>query len=337
MTVAGIINYSKEVAGGGSLCTVGNSAVSSGFNIGDVTVTEADADEILNNVAALDEAIFNANVKAALATAKATFEANKTLDNYNALNNALIEAQESVNLYKKLDEAISNIETWSEDTRTDVAASYRSDYTNGVYEDSYTVEDIYTNYQFDQIQALAADANATDYTSVILNPSFETGDLTGWNANKSNDTGVKKSNNATYSFSNSDDANIFNSWGGSNELFIKQTIENLPEGTYKLSAVLAGFKGESLVLSANNVSKTLVVEENKAVGYETFVIFKLTKAGNVTIKASNTKSQSTSDASFIKCDNFRLMWMHSPSWLRQKPLTRMLLISRQMLLQRLMH
>ena len=277
------------------------------YRIGDVIVTEADANKILADVAKLDEAIYNAGLKSALSTAKNTFEANKTLDNYNALNEALIAAQESVTLYEELDAAIKNCESWCAGSEvTTVAYGLRQQYTNGTFNRDKTVNDIYSDYQEGQIQALS-DADASDYTSVILNPSFETGDLTGWGANKSNDTGVKNCNDeASYSFSNRDRANIFNSWGGSNELYITQTIPELRAGTYKLSAVLAGFKGESLVLSANDDSKTLIVEGDKTVGYETFVIFKLTEAGAVTIKASNTKSQSTSDASFIKCDNFRL-------------------------------
>ena len=300
------INFSVGVttstggSGNGAKLWIDNFLV---YRIGDVIVTDADANDIISKVTALDESVYNADEKSALATAKATFEGSKTLDNYNALNTALVTAQASVAAYKTLKTAITNVEEWS---ATAATTAIRSKYTNGEYADDVTAADIYEAYQAAEIAALAADSKI-DYTSVILNHSFETGDMTGWGATSRNDTGVKEQSNGTYSISNDVDGSyLFNSWGGSAENDVYQTIKNLPAGTYTLSALLAGFKGEKLILAANETTNSVTVAGDKTTGYTVNVVFTLADAADVVIKASSTKSQEGSDASFIKADNFRL-------------------------------
>lgn len=154
-----------------------------------------------------------------------------------------------------------------------------------------------------------------DMTGLITNPSFETGDLTGWNAPGRNDTGAKENSDNTYKISNGDAVDrdwLFNSWGGTEENSVSQTI-SLPKGTYRLSALLAGFNGETLTLSAGGQSSNVVVAGDKTYGYTVSVTFTLTETSNVTIKASNKKSQQASDASFIKADNFRLTYLGEPA------------------------
>ena len=154
-----------------------------------------------------------------------------------------------------------------------------------------------------------------DMTSRIINPSFETGALTPWSAETRNDTGVKDQSNGTYSITQGDPVDgqkLFNSWGGTAENSVSQTI-SLSKGTYRLSALLAGFNGETLTLSAGGQSSNVVVAGDKTYGYTVSVKFTLTETSDVTIKASNTKSQSTSDASFIKADHFRLAYLGEPA------------------------
>ena len=277
------------------------------YRIGDVIVSETDASTIISSVEALDEAVYNATDKSALASAKETFVANKTLDNYNALNAALVTAQNSVTVYTALDAAITKVEGWTSNVNT-VTTPMRTKYTNGTYSDETTAADIYSEYQAAELAALAT-AEATDYTSAILNASFETGDMTGWSAEIRNDTGVKQQSNGTYSINSGDAVDgsyLFNSWGGTAENNVYQTIKNLPAGTYTLSALVAGFNGESLVLAANSKTATVTVAGDKTVGYTANVVFTLDVVADVIIKACNTKSQESSDASFIKADNFRL-------------------------------
>ena len=279
------------------------------YRIGDVTVTEADAEDIINNVADLDEAIYNANVKAALATAKDAFEADKTLDNYNALSEALIAAQESVTLYEEFDAALTNMEAWSEESGTNVVECYRADYNDGIldeYDNLSTVGDLYTMYQIDQVKKLAQ-ANATDYTSAIINPGFETGDGIGWEYNNSNDTRITLFENNAYAFEGAQGDFIFNTWGGSTKLYIMQTIPGLPAGTYQLSAVLAGYDGADIILSANDFTKTLTAEGGESKGYETSLIFTLDEPTDVDIMVTNQ-----ANISFFKCDEFKLTVYEEP-------------------------
>ena len=293
------VTTSTSGSGNGAKLWIDNVIV---YRIGDIIMDDEAANAIIALVEALDEAVYNATDKSALADAKATFSGNKTLDNYNALNDALVDAQASVATYAKLDAAITNAEGW---TATTVVQNIRTKYTSGTYSNETTAADIYEEYQAAEIVALKA-ASATDYTSVILNPSFETGDMTGWSAEGRYDTGVKLNSNTTYTTSGVDGSYLFNSWGGAAENNVYQTIKGLPEGTYTLSALLAGFTGETLVLAANSETTSVTVKGDKTTGNKVNVVFTLDQDGDVVIKASNTKSQTTSDASFIKADNFTL-------------------------------
>ena len=274
------------------------------YRIGEVVVTDADANAILENVAKLDGKAYNTTEKNDLAAKKSVFENNKTLDNYNALSAALVTAQNSVAVYEALNTAITNVEGWTSD-KTAVTAPIRSKYTNGEYNDETKAEDIYTEYQVAELAALV-NADADDYTSAIINPSFETNDMTGWSAESRNDTGVKANSNGTYTTSGVDGNYLFNSWGGTAENNVYQTIKALPAGTYTLTALVAGFNGEKLVIAANDNTNEVTVAGDKTVGYTAAVEFILDNAADVVIKVSNTKSQDGSDASFIKADNFKL-------------------------------
>lgn len=299
------VTTSTSGSGNGAKLWIDNILV---YRIGDIIMTDAEAEAILDEVEALDDAVYNAEKKSALATAKNNFENSKTLDNYNALNTALADAKASIKVYKDIDKALTNAEAW---TATESTTALRAKYTNGEYSDETTAANIYEEYQAAEMAALTA-ASATDYTSVILNHSFETNDMTGWEAESRSDTGVKQNSNATYTTSNVDGDYLFNSWGGTAENNVYQTIKNMPAGTYQLSAVLAGFNGETLVLSANDQTESIVVESDKTTGYTVNLIFTLTETTDVTIKASNTKGTDSSDASFIKADNFTLKAYSDP-------------------------
>lgn len=78
----------------------------------------------------------------------------------------------------------------------------------------------------------------TDITnSYLKNPGFETGDLTGWTTESSNDTGVKDANNDTYKAQGSEGNKLFNTWSDGKAL--TQNIGKLNAGVYELSAMLA--------------------------------------------------------------------------------------------------
>ena len=78
----------------------------------------------------------------------------------------------------------------------------------------------------------------TDLTNSYLNnPGFETGDLTGWTTESSDDTGVKDATDATYKAQGSEGKKLFNTWPDGKAL--TQNIGKLNAGVYELSAMLA--------------------------------------------------------------------------------------------------
>lgn len=80
--------------------------------------------------------------------------------------------------------------------------------------------------------------NPIDVTSTyIKNAGFESGDLTSWTTEQSNDTGVKDAKDATYKTQGSEGNNLFNTWSDGKAL--TQNIGKLNAGIYELSAMLA--------------------------------------------------------------------------------------------------
>ena len=84
----------------------------------------------------------------------------------------------------------------------------------------------------------ANSTNPIDVTSTyIKNAGFESGDLTGWTTEQSNDTGVKDAKDATYKTQGSEGNKLFNTWSDGKAL--TQNIGKLNAGIYELSAMLA--------------------------------------------------------------------------------------------------
>lgn len=106
--------------------------------------------------------------------------------------------------------------------------------------------------------------NPIDVTSYIKNAGFETGDLTGWTTEQSNDTGVKDANNETYKAQGSEGKKLFNTWADGKAL--TQNIGKLEAGVYELSAMLAtgdnpNSKG-TVYLTVNDTKSAGMVSRN---------------------------------------------------------------------------
>lgn len=151
-----------------------------------------------------------------------------------------------------------------------------------------------------------------DMTSRISNPSFETDDdghfgATGWTLEEgaSNDTKVHLNSNATYTMTKVDGAKLFNTWNGDNRgYYISQTLNNIPAGVYKLTAVMAAHEGQTLQLIANDeTGEAASVNKETGVNMTTYVT--LASPGDLEIKAK------TAANAFYKVDNFRLTYIAS--------------------------
>ena len=171
----------------------------------------------------------------------------------------------------------------------------------------------------------AINSGKGDVTSLIVNPSFETGDLTGWTVGEATDLGVKSTSDATYAISNSDQNYMFYAYSGddSHTSYVKQTIKGIPNGLYELKAVLASFgtvdyktHDYHIYLIGNSYHNSVAAVGGKTVGQEATLYF-LVEDGSATIGAvgGNKGGGSTFihywpwEGCFFKADNFRLKYI----------------------------
>ena len=146
-----------------------------------------------------------------------------------------------------------------------------------------------------------------DYTGYITNPSFETGDLTGWTVASSSDTGVRSTTKDTYVMSNSHGDYLFNTWWKGNP--ITQTTQVLPAGTYTLSAVVASDNGARIFMVVDGDHSSYVDPADKGTGVTLSHTFTLDTDRAVTIGivgGTDSKEYTADGYYWYKVDNFRL-------------------------------
>ncbi len=147
-------------------------------------------------------------------------------------------------------------------------------------------------------KAEAKEGYLFNVSNVIVNPSFETGDLTGWEVKAGSDTGVKKNSDATYTMEGCNGDYLFNTWGGSG-LYISQVVKGLPAGTYSLHAVVATDAAVLFEMSAGDNTVTYR-GSNKATGYDMALGNFEHKGGDLLIKVAAVGD------GWFKVDNFRI-------------------------------
>ena len=154
----------------------------------------------------------------------------------------------------------------------------------------------------------ATDADPVICTSLIENPSFETGDFTGWTYNTAatGDTKIVGAADEKYVVENAEGNYLFNTWNASPvDFYVTQTVADLKPGTYELTALVASDKGNKITVSVNNdVVETEMLEE-KNIGTDVSVIFAVAEGESAVIKVSS--------ASWFKADDFRLQYFGTNS------------------------
>lgn len=211
-------------------------------------------------------------------------------------------------------EDYSNVE--NEAQRTALTTAIATATTNG--NNATTVAELTSAYntleaarQTFVLVAYPTSGNSYEMTFKIANPSFETGDLTGWTiVQPSSDTGVKANSNATYATTGTHGNYLFNTyWQG---VPIKQTLTNLPSGTYTLTAAVAS-DGCTVYLTADSEHSAGLNVTDKTTFVDTSIEFICTD-GEVTIGAvggadgdANAHKEFTENGYWwYKADNFRL-------------------------------
>lgn len=251
-------------------------------------------------------------------------DGNKAFKLLNELINNIDKAKASIEAYKKLSDAkdtfaaIFDETTAAEDVvaaATSVFNEIDSKFSSNAYTDE-EIDAVIETIKFHSTKlrlpvdiAEASEENPKEITSVIENNSFE--DVAtdndgntkptakGWTFSKGDDTGVKDNSESTYAVENADGSYIFNTWkGAAFDYYVSQKIYGLPEGTYKLSAILASDKGNKITLSGNEQSETFEMENAKEIGVVESILFLVKEGDVVEVKASST--------SWFKVDNFTL-------------------------------
>ena len=270
----------------------------------------------------LVEGKMNATVAAAQTAAKDAYDANPTVANYNTLVDAIAAAQASKAAYEHLGAAITKIDaalaaaTTATVTDDEAYQTIKTAYNDGTIENANIQTNI--NNAYNAVIAIIKSQTATsaDFTLAIKNQSFEYGDMTGWTATASSDTGVRETSNATYAATGTDGYYLFNTWWQGVPL--TQAVTNLPNGQYTLTASVSS-DGATIYLIANGEHNDGIETggdkyPSSNVMQETTFTF-LVKDGTATIgvvggangTAGEHKDYVAEGYWWYKADNFRLV------------------------------
>lgn len=251
--------------------------------------------------------------------ALATGEGKPMFDALAAILAAKNKVDASVAIYatlaEKSNELAEAFETYKESKYYDDASALWMEVNAAIEDGAYTdeeaeaktaeIKDMLVKLSIPDVTG-ASDDNPIEMTAMIVNNSFETGDLTGWTKNDkaTGDTGAKENSNGTYTISNAVGSYVFNTWNGSavdGGFYVEQTVKYLPEGTYGLMALVATDAGNEITLYAgeDNVTSTIETPKGEATQYTVY----FTTVGEESSVKIGVKS-----STWFKADNFELFY-----------------------------
>ena len=274
----------------------------------------------------LVEGKMNADVAAEQTAAESAYKNNPSPATYQALMDAIAAAQASAKAYEDMTAAITKIDAALEAATSATASAeayntIKSAYNEGSIADADIMTKVAEAYNAVIPVIKSQTAAQADFTLAIQNQSFEYGNMTGWTAASSSDTGVRETSNATYATTGSDGKYLFNTWWQG--VPITQAITNLPNGEYTLTVSVAS-DGATIYLLANGehnegieTYETTDAEQgqySKDTFQEATFTF-LVKDGNATIgvvggangTAGEHKDYVEAGYWWYKADNFRLV------------------------------
>ncbi|MBR5964080.1 MAG: dockerin type I repeat-containing protein [Bacteroidaceae bacterium] len=163
----------------------------------------------------------------------------------------------------------------------------------------------------------ASSSNLVDATWLITNPSFETGDITGWTMTPPEeiadgiDIGVR---DHSYPLSGKEGGYLGNSWCWWSGVAIEQTIGDVPDGIYEISGVVATWEGYTVNFYAND-AKTSVSGQGDGVGIRLSHSLTVGPGRRIVVGASRTdvdwwspgrENEQNNRIGFLKLDDVRL-------------------------------
>ena len=117
-------------------------------------------------------------------------------------------------------------------------------------------------------QLLTATAgNPVDATWMIINPSFETGDTTGWRL-QYKDADNNEFNTRDYGMTGKEGGYLMNVYQWWNDHSVSQIVENVPSGNYTLSGVLCSWEDRTATLTGAT-SKSYVTATAQGINDQT--------------------------------------------------------------------
>lgn len=227
----------------------------------------------------LDNAKMNSSVKSALQTAYDTYnqtysDVDELLAAIAAMQEAITPAQSSAAVYNNISTAISTYATKAAALDAAGQAAYdasgvQTKYDNGTY---VTLSEAESELQAAYTSAVKSQSEDSDWTDLITNPSFETGNFNGW----TNDGMATQNNN---SFDGKVGTYYAEAWQPNGTKSVRQTISELPVGIYSIKAKAYARGVTSAKLIADMSKKSITVE---AAAAEYTLEFLLHSAGDLT-------------------------------------------------------
>ena len=152
------------------------------------------------------------------------------------------------------------------------------------------------------------------FTANITNPSFETGDKTGWTTNsESSDTNVHAAS-GTYATTGTDGTYLFNTWWQGVPL--SQTIGSIPNGKYRITVSLAGSDdgkdGKYFLLAEGSHSDVITITQGTKGTFNNYSYDFIVSDNSATIGVvggNDDGSYNENGHWWYKADNFRLTYI----------------------------
>ena len=162
-----------------------------------------------------------------------------------------------------------------------------------------TADNLLTYTELYKLQ-LIDESNAIDYTIHLVNPSFERGKKDGWTTTSAASI---RTNSTLTTFAAGIDGTYFLYSESSSGTSIKQTVENLPRGYYRITA-LVGTNKEATLFANDSTTTVIPHEWGKFYLTENTVDSVWVEDGTLTVGVESATG-------WYKADNFRLYYLGS--------------------------